>query len=107
MVCDKQITKIRFVTTSTCITGRPTLEVGKSTGTVQRPHWGDSSESLNLDGAHRGYYSSTMPKTTVSLWLGRFVDFPLWGIFGISGKAVTFLSFVLKVRRKYVLPEPL
>ena len=44
---------------STCITERPTLDVGKSTGTVQRPHWGDSLiESLNLDGALRGYYSS-------------------------------------------------
>ena len=49
MAIEGEIEGRRYATTTTCITERPTLEVGKCTGTVQRPHWGDSSPSILME----------------------------------------------------------
>ena len=117
MVCDKQTAKVRKATTSTCMIERPTLEVGKSTGTVQRPHWWSLgsrdtmiivalwSEHYNLDGAQRGYYSSKLPKTTVSLWLGRLVHFPLGGFLDERRKSRHFLKKALFLSRQQKCPD--
>ena len=68
-----------YATTRTCKSERPIREMGKSTGTVQRPHWGDSSSPSILMERLEVITPRKLPKTTVSLWLGRLVYFPLGG----------------------------